>query len=226
MRIWLAARFGLKGVRPSRLHLEMIRTMKTKLAIFWALATIPALSNPSNSGETATEAAPAPDCRQNTLSLLESLPSEKEAIEGWVTNAVTRFPNCSCEIVKAVIEKTKAEPKLVATIVEAAIVAAPEHMRLTAQCAIAVAPDALVDVQAVLASLEGNAGESGKSSKSGKEVVSSKDSKGGTPEPAADPKNYDNLMNPAYLPIGVPGALPPTYQVIDIPGTTEVDTEL
>ena len=183
--------------------------MKAKLAFFWALASIPAFSNPAKPAENLSPEAPAvktPSCRENALSMLESIPSETEAIETFVTDAVTRFPTCSCEIVKAVIEKTKAEPKVVGLIVKAAIVAAPEHMRLTAQCAIAVAPDALAEVQSVFAALEANAGESGRSAKSGKEVVSSKDAKGGTPEPQASPKN-DYLMTPAYLPIGVPGGV-------------------
>lgn len=203
--------------------------MKTKFAFFWALAIIPAFSNPVKSEDVLADPAPVPmvNCQDNALARLREIPAEAEAIEELVTRTVTEFPSCSCEIVKTVIEKTKAEPKLVARIVQAAIVAAPERMRLSAQCAIAVAPDALAEVQGVMAALEANAGESGTSSKSGKEVVSSKDAKGGTPEqPAAEPRNYDNLMNPAYLPVGVPGGLPPTYQVIEIPGTSDVDPDL
>jgi hypothetical protein len=47
----------------------------------------------------------------------------------------------------------------VGQIVSAAIEAAPEKMRIIAQCAIAVAPDALPEVQAVIAKLDPQAGD-------------------------------------------------------------------
>jgi hypothetical protein len=209
--------------------------MKTKLAFFWAIATIPAFSNPAKPENTKENPAPVPavNCQEKALTKLKTMPVEAEAIEALVAKTVTEFPTCSCEIVKAVIEKTEAEPKLVGRIVRAAIVAAPERMRLSAQCAIAVAPDALAEVQGVLASLEANAGESGKSAKSGKDGISSKDGTSGTDgKPGDNSGNTSNpnatpdiLMDPARLPIGTPGGTLPSNSpgLIDIPETTPVD---
>jgi hypothetical protein len=199
--------------------------MKTKLAAFWALAVTSAFSNPTKpDSQPAPEppTATTPPCSAS-LALVASVPSEPEEIENLVTETVTKFPNCSCEIVKAVIEKTKAEPKLVGRIVHAAIVAAPEHMRLTAQCAIAVAPDALAEVQSVFAALEANAGETGSSAKSAKSAKSPKDAKGGGVDTPEAPNGY--LMSPAYLPVGIPGGRPPTNPggPEEIPEVTPVD---
>ncbi len=89
-----------------------------------------------------------------------------------VSTGVAANPSCSCEVVKAAIQQSKLEPKSVAAIVEAAILAAPEHMRTIAECAIAVAPEATAEVQAVVARLDpasgDSAGESAKSAKSAK----------------------------------------------------------
>lgn len=195
--------------------------MKATFAAVWAFAMLPAFSNPEKSAEPiqSPSVSPVGNCHQKALSALALMPAEPEMIESLITTSVSEFPNCSCEIVKSAIEKTQAGPELVSRIVRAAIIAAPEHMRLTSQCAIAVAPDALAEVQGVLAALEGNAGESGasaksaKSAKSGKEGVPAKG--GGAEPPAASPAN-DILMNPVHLPIGVPGAL------IPINGTGEI----
>ena len=76
-----------------------------------------------------------------------------------VSNEVATNQSCSCEVVKAAIDQSKPDAETVAAIVEAVILAAPEHLRIIAQCAIAVASDAIVDVQAVLARLDPNSGE-------------------------------------------------------------------
>ncbi|MEN9975030.1 MAG: hypothetical protein RLZZ282_1036 [Verrucomicrobiota bacterium] len=86
--------------------------------------------------------------------------ADKTATLQIVQKEITANPGCACEVVKAAIEGSKADAALVASIVETASVAAPEHMRLISQCAVAVAPDALADVQAVLVKLDPNSGES------------------------------------------------------------------
>lgn len=85
-----------------------------------------------------------------------------------VSSEIAANTTCSCEVIKAAIGQSKSDAKTVAAIVEAAILAAPEQMRIIAQCAIAVAPDAIAEVQAVLARLDSNSGEHGLSSKSAK----------------------------------------------------------
>ena len=77
-----------------------------------------------------------------------------------VQREVAASPSCSCEVVKAAIVATEADRELVGQIVETAVDAAPDKMRIIAQCAIAVAPDALSDVQAVIAKLDPQSGES------------------------------------------------------------------
>lgn len=108
------------------------------------------------------------DCGNVTLSVKAAVAAEQSKVLEIVTNEVSSSPACSCEVVKAAIESSGADVKTVAAIVEAAITAAPDQMRLIAQCAIAVAPDALAEVQAVLARLDPNAGDSGQSAKSAK----------------------------------------------------------
>lgn len=152
-------------------------------------AAEPALvSQPAQADQTGTTAAPAkpavaipgkitsspvhPETTGSCLSLpalVDARISEDPAkVTEIVADMVVRNPACSCEVVKAAIETSKPDAKTVAAIVEAAIHAAPEHMRLIAQCAIAMAPDSLAEVQAVLARLEPNRGESADSSKSAK----------------------------------------------------------
>lgn len=78
-----------------------------------------------------------------------------------VSEEVAANRSCSCEVVKAAILQSRLEAKTVAAIVEAAILAAPEHMRITAQCAIAAAPEATAEIQAVLARLDPATGDGG-----------------------------------------------------------------
>ena len=58
--------------------------------------------------------------------------------------------SCACEIVKAAIVASDANKKLVAEIVNTAILAAPSQIRMITQCAMATAPDAGSNIQAVV----------------------------------------------------------------------------
>ena len=125
-------------------------------------------------------AAESPDCAKISLSVRASVESNLSDLLEIVSKEVSASPDCACEIVKASIEGSGANADVVASIVESAATASPENMRLIAQCAIATVPDSLAQVQAVLAKLDPNAGESGYSSKS------SKSGKGGTGDQKAD----------------------------------------
>lgn len=125
-------------------------------------------------------AAESPDCAKISLSVRASVESNMSDLLEIVAKEVSASPDCACEIVKASIEGSGANADVVASIVESAATASPENMRLIAQCAIATVPDSLAQVQAVLAKLDPNAGESGYSSKS------SKSGKGGTGDQKAD----------------------------------------
>ena len=96
----------------------------------------------------------AVDCVKLALSVKHSVAANPSATLQIVEKQVAANPGCACELVKAAIEGSKADVKLVAAIVETAATVAPEHRRLIGQCAVAVAPDALPNVQAVLAKLE------------------------------------------------------------------------
>ena len=99
------------------------------------------------------------DCIALSLSVKSAAAAEQSNVLEMVSREVAAAPGCACEIVKAAIEGSAANSKTVAAIVEAAATAAPEQMRLISQCAVAVAPDSLTDVQAVIALLDPNLGE-------------------------------------------------------------------
>jgi hypothetical protein len=154
------------------------------------------------------------DCLKLALSVKHAVSAEQSKVLEIVSNEVSAAPGCSCEIVKAAIEGSQANPETVAAIVEAASIAAPEQMRLVSQCAVAVAPDALNKVQAVLAKLDPNRGESAGSAKS------AKDSKAPIGEVAAMPNPLDFPGRGPVGPIhGGPGGSPifPLFPPVIIP---------
>ena len=110
----------------------------------------------------------AVDCNALSLSVKISVAAEQSKVLEIVSNEVAIAPTCACEVVKAAIEGSNASVQTVAAIVEAAATAAPDQMRLVSQCAVAVAPDALAAVQAVVAKLDPNLGDAGSSAKSSK----------------------------------------------------------
>jgi hypothetical protein len=146
------------------------------------------------------QANAAVDCVALSLSITNAVKNEQSKVLEIVSKEAAAAPSCACEIVKSAIEASAADAKMVAAIVEVSAIAAPEQMRLIAQCAVAVAPDALDQVQAVLAKLDPNLGESGKSSK-------------GAKSPAGEVANAANPLDfPGQGPIGPnpgsPGGFP------------------
>lgn len=130
------------------------------------------------SGVACAAEKPSVDCSIAVASIQSEVKAQPSAVLSIVEKAVKLHPSCSCEIVKTAIRASEADNQLVASIVEIAVITAPEHTRLIAQCAVAVAPDALDAVQEVLSKLDPGTGESGLS---GKEVAE----KGGLdPKPA------------------------------------------
>ncbi len=108
----------------------------------------------------------ATDCMKLALYVKHAVAADQSATLQIVEKTVAANPGCACEVVKAAIEGSRAKVNLVAAIVETASTVAPEHMHLIAQCAIAVAPDALPNVKAVLARMEPKKAEYGNSAKS------------------------------------------------------------
>ena len=121
---------------------------------------------------------------------------------------VSASAGCACEIVKAAIIGTNCDDAIVGYIVETAVRASPENMRLISQCAIATAPDSIARVQEVMGRLDPGAGEKSKSAKS------AKDAKGVEVKPAATPPD------PLDIPII---AIPPIPPVVNPPRGTPTD---
>lgn len=134
----------------------MIRTLAISILATGFLAA-PALAEDSCEQVVARTKATAERAAADPIELLRLVDQE-----------VSANPDCACEIVKAAILGTDCDDAIVGYVVETAVRAAPEHMRLIAQCAIATAPDSLLRVQEVMARLEPGAGTSTKSSKSAK----------------------------------------------------------
>jgi len=115
------------------------------------------------------------NCPAISSSLRQAIESKPSDVLQLVESQISSSPACSCEIVKTAVEVTQADSKTVASIVEVAATAAPDKMRLIAQCAVAVAPDALADVQAVLAKLDPSTGKASNSSKDSKDAKDAKE---------------------------------------------------
>lgn len=150
------------------------------------------------------------DCLKVSVEVKHAAVAKPEAILEMIERQVASNPSCACEIVKAAIEAIEADAKTVAAIVETAAQVAPDQMRLISQCAVAVAPDSLTEVQMVMARLEpaqGEAAYSGKSSKGPKEPVDVK--------PAWNPLDFPGqgvgptIGGPGGYPLLPPGITPP-----------------
>lgn len=153
------------------------------------------------------------DCSQiaaRTLNTAKRAAVDPVELLNLVDREVSANPSCACEIVKAAIIGTDCDDAIVGYIVETAVRASPENMRMIAQCAIATAPDSIVRVQEVMGRLDPGAGE-GRSAKSAK---SAKDAKGLEVKPAASPPD------PLNIPII---AIPPVPPVVNPPPSTRTN---
>lgn len=146
------------------------------------------------------------DCLKLSQSIKAAIAADNAATLQVVEKEILANPGCACEVVKAAIEASKADAKLVASIVETAATAAPEQMRLVSQCAVAMAPDALNNVQAVVAKLDPGSGESSpaKSSKSAKSAPAP----AATGNPLDFPGSGIGSTNPIGINPGGAGGLP------------------
>jgi hypothetical protein len=120
-----------------------------------------------SAGVSFAEKPATVDCVKLSLSIKTEVTENQSLVLQIVDRAVRENPSCACEIVKTSIAACNADHKLIASIVEVVATAAPEQMRLAAQCAVAMAPDALQDVQAVLAKLDPSTGDGEKASAKG-----------------------------------------------------------
>jgi hypothetical protein len=132
------------------------------------LALISALYREAGKSEKAA------DCSTIALSVAQRIKHDPSRLLELVELEVAANANCACEIVKTAISTSEADTPQVVAIVEAAIHAAPDSMRIISQCALAASPESITGVQDLLARLDPNAGESGSSSKSAKSAKSAK----------------------------------------------------
>lgn len=152
----------------------------------------------------------APDCQAIFLSVEQRVRLDGSKVLEIVESEVSANPGCACEIVKAAIKASEADATGVVAIVGAAIHASPESMRIVSQCAIAASPDSVAGVQALLAKLDPNSGETGYSSKGAKSAKGAKVASI-VSEPPANP------LDRPYIP-PLPPVTPP-------PRVTEVDPQ-
>ena len=167
-------------------------------------ATLLAAASYAEEADRPVDCAPIIERIQATAERSKADPIELLRL---VDKEVSAHPACACEIVRAAILGTDCDDAIVGYVVETAVRAAPEHMRLIAQCAIATAPDSLNRVQEVMARLSPSAGKEGDSAKSAK-------GKNVEVKPAETPPD------PLDVPIITPPPLPP---VINPPPGTETD---
>ncbi len=162
------------------------------------LAMISAVYRESGKPEAAS------DCAKISLSVEQRVKLDVAKVLEIVESEVTSNPGCTCEIVKAAIKASEADVAMVVSIVETAITASPENMRMISQCAIASMPEAVAEIQALLAKLDPNSGDADAYSSK-----SSKDSKGAKVAAAVvstEPANPLDL--PYYFP-PIPPIIPP-----------------
>lgn len=171
---------------------------------------------------TPLSAEPA-DCLQVALVVKSEIKAAPAKFLEIVEKQVAANEDCACEVVKAAIQATDADEETVARIVEVAATTAPEKMRLIAQCAMAVAPDALAGVQAVLAKIDPNSGEGTVGTKGGLE-------KGPIAPPPVVPNPLDFPVGgtppvvgpPPGGPPALPPNLPPGEPPIVVPPVTDL----
>lgn len=150
------------------------------------------------------------DCVKLAVSVKHAAAARPAKVLEIVEAELSANPDCACEIVKAAIQGAEADSKTVASIVETAAMTAPDKMRLVSQCAVAVAPDSLGEVQAVISRLDPHRGESGASAKD------AKDAKDVAVKPAWNPLDFPGQGpigptpgGPPMVPPGLPPGVPP-----------------
>ena len=108
----------------------------------------------------AAPVASATDCYTVSKTAAKEIAAKPKNVLAIVSKQVAVNEACTCEIVKSAIVITEADKKLVAQIVEQAMSAAPKKISLITTCALAVAPDAHVEVLEVASKYTKSKGES------------------------------------------------------------------
>jgi len=143
--------------------------------------------------------ASAPNCSEIHRAVKKYVEDHPERVLEVLALQIGHNPSCACEVVKAAIIASEADTALVVEIVEAAIEVAPSSFRIIGQCAIAVAPDALSEVQTIVNKYGAVSGDSGFGAK-GNEISekSAKGAKGGAGGDIYDPSQNQEDQPVAY----------------------------
>jgi hypothetical protein len=149
--------------------------------------------------------ADSADCPSVATSVEQRIKLDPSLVLEIVDSEITANPNCACEIVKTAIEASGADVSLVGYITETAITSAPQSMRMITQCAIAAKPEALSAVQAILAKLDPNSGDT----YSSKDAKSGKDAKDASIYEVSAPEEPPNLLDRLYP--NIPPFFPPYF---------------
>ncbi len=99
----------------------------------------------------AAPIAAAADCKVISKQVAEAITAKPKLVLVIVAKQIAANEACAGEVVKSAIVTTEADKKLVAQIVEQAIEAAPKKISVIVKSALAVAPDAYVEVKLVMA---------------------------------------------------------------------------
>ncbi len=149
--------------------------------------------------------ADSADCPSVATSVEQRIKLDPSLVLEIVDSEITANPNCACEIVKTAIKASGADVSLVGYITETAITSAPQSMRMITQCAIAAKPEALSAVQAILAKLDPNSGDT----YSSKDAKSGKDAKDASIYEVSAPEEPPNLLDRLYP--NIPPFFPPYF---------------
>jgi hypothetical protein len=174
--------------------------------------------------------AEAIDCVKVSTTVKSAVAADSDKVLEIVAKEIAANESCACEVVKAAIIASEASKELVAKIVETGILEAPSKLRIIEQCAIAVAPDAIKNVQNVVEKYD-KAGGEGYSEKGG--LDSAKD--GGSADSAVaggNPLDFPggdegDLVGPrpggfAVLPPILPPGGPVAPPIVTPPSASEV----
>lgn len=157
------------------------------------------------------------ECQAPALSVDQRVKKNPSRVLEIVDVEVRANAACACEIVKAAILATDMKVETVVAIVKTAIEAEPASMRLIAQCAIAVCPDALEDIQKLLAKYDVDLTEGGsaKSAKSAKgDAAALGDEVAATPNPLDFPGGPQGHNLVVFFPPNVI-VIPPQTTLVD-----------
>ncbi len=118
--------------------------------------SLSALSYGENVSSTSAPSNCANTYNQAAKEIAAIKKSDVKVLE-QVRLSALKSPECLCEVVKASIVASSANKELVKSIVETAIIAAPDQLEAIVNCSIAIAPDAANEIAEVAKQFSDNA---------------------------------------------------------------------